>query len=98
MHSPLPFPPPPPPGSARASPARIAAALAGLLTARGLTRVYTAACELFAVTSVTAGLTVWTNGLVLWWDHGGQRQSWPAADTERAAGHLAAAAGPDGPR
>jgi hypothetical protein len=98
MHSPFPFPPPAPPSSARASPARIAAALAGLLAARGVTRVYTAACELFAVISVAGGLTVWTNGLVLWWEHGGLRQSWPAADTERAAGHLAATAAPDRPR
>jgi hypothetical protein len=47
---------------------------------------------------VAAGLTVWTNGLVLWWEHGGQRQSCPAADTDRAATHLAAAADPKNAR
>jgi hypothetical protein len=82
----------------RASPARVAAALARLLAGRGLARVYTAACELFAVISVAAGLMVWTNGLVLWWEHGGQRQSCPAADTDRAATHLAASADPENAR
>src|SRR5260370_38562599 len=77
MHSPSPFPPPSPRGSARASPARIAAALAGLLAARGLTRVYTAACELFAVISVTAGLTAWTNGRQLWVTYGGEPETRP---------------------
>jgi hypothetical protein len=41
---------------------------------------------------------VWTNGLVLWWEHGGQRQSCPAADTDRAATHLAASADPENAR
>ena len=94
MHSPIPFPPPSPPGSARASPARIAAALAGLLAARGLTRVYTAACELFAVISVTAGLTAWTNGRQLWVTYGGQREPWPAARAQAAAARLAELARP----
>jgi len=40
----------------------VATALAGLLARHGLTRIYVAACPLFAVISV-AGLTIWTNGV-----------------------------------
>jgi hypothetical protein len=86
--SPSRFPPPAPPGSGPASPAVVAAALAGLLARHGLTRIYTAACPLFAVISV-AGLTIWTNGLVLWWTVRGQPGTWPAADPDGAAAHLA---------
>jgi hypothetical protein len=66
----------------------VAAALAGLLARNGLTRIYVAACPVFAVISV-AGLTIWTNGLVLWWTVHGQPGTWPAADPDGAAAHLA---------
>jgi hypothetical protein len=56
---------------------------ARLLARHGLTRVYTAACQVFAVISVTAGLTVWTNGHRLWWDENGQSRAWPAADPRK---------------
>jgi len=77
-----------------ASPARIAATLAALLARHGLTRVYTAACSVIAVISVSAGLTAWTNGRTLWVTRDGQRETWPAADTEAAAARLAALARP----
>ena len=88
---------PTPPGTGQASPARIAAALAALLARHGLTRIYTAACSVIAVISVTTGLTVWTNGRQLWVTLGGQRETWPAADTETAAARLAALARPGPP-
>ena len=82
---------PQPPGTWNASPASIATALATLLARHGLTRIYVAACSAIAVVSVAAGLTVWTNGRLLWVTVGGQREIWPA-DTEAAAARLAALA------
>jgi hypothetical protein len=72
-----------------ASPATIAATIAGLLAGYGLTRIYTAACQLIAVISVSTGLTAWTNGRQLWITHGGQRETWPAARIQAAAARLA---------
>ncbi len=92
MHPPVPFPGPVPAGRPRAAPGHVAAALAAQLARLGLTRTYVAACELLAVISVAAGLTVWTNGQALWWDYQGQRRIWPAVDTNAAAAHLAALA------
>ena len=86
--------PPPPPGAGYASPARAAADLTRALAGHGITGIYTAAAEKFAVISVTADLTVWTNGHLLWCTHHGQRHTWPAADTETAASRLAALARP----
>ncbi len=43
--------------------------------------------------SVGAGLTVWTNGGQLWWTRDSQPRTWPAADPEGAAAHLATLAG-----
>jgi len=83
-----------PPGTGYASPARVAAALAALLARQGLTRIYVGACSVIAVISVAAGLTAWTNGRLLWVTHDGQRETWPAADTETAAARLAALARP----
>jgi hypothetical protein len=40
--------------------------VAAALAWHGLTRIYAAACPLFAVISA-AELTIWTNGAVLWW-------------------------------
>jgi len=85
-----PFPPPP----SAAAPGRAAAALARALTARGITGIITAAAQKFAVISVAAGLTVWTDGDQFWCTHAGQRRSWPAADTESAAAQLALLARP----
>jgi hypothetical protein len=83
MHPPDPFPPPPPlPG---VSPARAAAALTRAIAAHGITGIYAATAAKFAVISVTADLTIWTNGHQFWCTHHGQRHIWPAADTETAA-------------
>jgi hypothetical protein len=80
-----------------ASPACTAAAVAALLAGHGLTRVYVAACHVIAVISICAGLTAWTNGRLLWVTLGGQRETWPAADTQAAA-RLAALARPAAPQ
>jgi hypothetical protein len=80
----MPMAPAPP-----ASPATIAATVAGLLAGYGLTRIYTAGCQVIAVISVSTGLTVWTNGRQLWVTHGGQRETWPAARIQAAAVRLA---------
>jgi hypothetical protein len=90
MHPPGPFPPPPP----AASPAATAAALARALSARGLAGLYTAADARFALVSVTAGLTAWTNGHQIWCTTAGRRHAWPAAGIEAAAAGLAALARP----
>ena len=95
MPPPYPFPPPPP-GAGPASPALIAAGLTRALSRHGITGIYTATAEKFAVISVTADLTVWTNGHQLWCTHDGQRHTWPATDTETAATRLAALARPAG--
>ena len=87
-----PFPRPARPGTGRATPATAADILARYLTGGGITGIYTAACDRYAVISVVAGLTVWTNGRVLWWDHSAQPGSWPAADPAPAAARLAALA------
>jgi hypothetical protein len=91
MHPPAPFPPSP--GSA-ASPAEAAAALVRHLTARGITGIYTATTYKYAVISVTADLTVWTNGQQLWCNRRGQRHTWPVADMQAAADGIAALARP----
>src|SRR6516162_3789348 len=88
---PLPSPPAPGSGTGFSAPADAAADLAGFLARYGL-RVYTADCQMLAVISVTAGLTVWTNGRVLWWHHAGCTTAWPAADPGGAAARLAQAA------
>ena len=87
MEPPAPFPPWP--GPAAANPAAVAAALARQLAARGITGIYTATTYKFAVISVTAGLTVWTNGQQLWCTCHGQRHTWPATDIEAAAADIA---------
>jgi hypothetical protein len=92
MHPRAPFPPPPP----GASPAATAATLAQALAARGLTGIYTATAARFALVSVTASVTAWTNGHQIWCTCAGQRHAWPAADTETAAAALAALARPGG--
>ena len=77
-----------------AAPGRVAAALTRALTARGITGIITAATQKTAVISVTADLTIWTDGTWLWCTTGGHRRTWPATDTETAASHIAALARP----
>jgi hypothetical protein len=90
MHPATPFPSQP----SATSPAAAAAALARALAARGLTGIYTAADARVAVVSVTAALTVWTNGDQVWCARAGQRHSWPAADIGGTAAAIAALARP----
>jgi hypothetical protein len=89
MHPPAPFPPPAP-GIGPATPARAAAALTRELARHGITGIYTAAAAKIAVISVTADLTIWTNGALFWCTFRGQRHTWPADDTPAAAADLAA--------
>jgi hypothetical protein len=91
MEPPAPFPPPPP-GPGYPTPARAAAALASQLTQLGVTGIYTAAAEKFAIISVTADVTVWTDGRLIWCTHRGQRHTWPAGHAAAAAARLAALA------
>jgi hypothetical protein len=88
---------PPGPGPAPASPGAVAAGLARHLAGHGITGVYTAATIKVAVISVTAGLTVWTDGRRLWCVVHGQRRSWPAADLQAASTSIAALARPASP-
>jgi len=88
MRHPDPFPP----STHEVSPARVAADLIRALTGRGVTG--TAAAAKFAVISVTAELTVWTNGHQVWCTHHGQCLTWPAADSETAATRIATLARP----
>jgi hypothetical protein len=81
---------PAPPGfPPRQRPAEVLDALAGQLRQRGLTHLYAASCRLFGVLSVSAGVTVWTNGRVLWWRAADDETTWPAADAPGAAWRLA---------
>lgn len=89
MHPPGPYPPPPASGP---SPAEAAAALVRQLAGHGITGIYTAATAKFAVISVATGLTVWTDGRLLWCMQAGQRLTWPAADMQAAAAGIAALA------
>ena len=77
---------PSPPG---ASPARAAADLIRALIGQGVTGIYSAAATKFAVISITADLTVWTNGHQFWCTHHGQRLTWLTADLGKAATRLA---------
>jgi hypothetical protein len=85
MHPPSPFPPPPP----GASPAATATALSRALTARGITGIYTATTARFALVSVIAAVTAWTNGHQIWCTCAGQHYTWPAADIDATAATLA---------
>jgi hypothetical protein len=77
------------PGTVRMSPASVVSALDGMLRQRGIRRVYTAACAVFGVVSVSTDLTVWTNGRVLLWHFNGVHDACPAAEVEVAAERLA---------
>ncbi len=76
------------PGSIRMSPPSVVRALDQMLRQRGMTRVYSAACTVFGVVSVSPDLTVWTNGRVLLWHFNGVPDACPAADVEAAAERL----------
>jgi hypothetical protein len=93
MQPPSPFPMPGPSGTGGDSPAQTAAALTRALARHGVTRVYTNASEQYAVISVNASLTVWTNGRQIWCTVQGQRYTWAASETETAAARIAALAG-----
>jgi hypothetical protein len=64
-------------------------ALDEMLRQRGIRRIYSAACAVFGVVSVSTDLTVWTNGRVLLWHYDGVSDAYPAADVEGAAERLA---------
>jgi hypothetical protein len=77
LPSPVGFPP-------RQSPNEALYALAGHLREQGITSLYGCACDRFGVLSVSAGVSVWTNGRVLWWHTADGETTWPAADPEGA--------------
>jgi hypothetical protein len=93
MHYPDPIPPLALEDGRGASPALTAAALVRQLTQHGVPGICTAATAKCAVISITADLTAWTDGRLLWCIHRGQRRSWPAAHAETAAACLAVLAG-----
>jgi hypothetical protein len=95
MQPPAPFPPPGPSGTGGDRPDRTAAALTLQLERHGISRVYTAASGQYAVISVNADLTVWTNGPLIWCTVQGQRYTWGAGagEIETAAARIAALAG-----
>ena len=92
MHPPEPFPPPAAASDGDANPARAAAALTRELAQYGITGIYSSAAGTVAVISVTATVTVWTNGHLFWCTVDGQRHAWPAADPGTAAARLASLA------
>jgi hypothetical protein len=93
MTSAYPLPAPPP----RQRPAHALHALAGQLRQRGITSLYGNACHHLGVLSLP-GVSVWTNGRILWWRTDGTQTTWPAADPEGAARLLTTpAAGPGTP-
>jgi hypothetical protein len=83
-----------PPSAAGSAPALTAADLTRRLNQAGLTSIYTATSAKFAVISVTAALTVWTDGHHVWCTCQGQRHTWPAADLAYAAAAITALASP----
>jgi hypothetical protein len=85
---------PPGHGPAVVSPAAVAAALTRHLAAHGITDIYTATAEKFAVISVTAEVTVWTDGRQLWCTRHGRRHAWPAANMASAVAAITALACP----
>jgi hypothetical protein len=72
----------------RQRPAQALHALATQLRQRGVRNLYGAACRFLGVLSLP-GVSVWTNGQLLWWQADGEETTWPAADAEGAAKRLA---------
>jgi hypothetical protein len=93
MQPSAPFPPPGPSGAGGESADRTALALADQLERQGISRVYTAASGQYAVISVNAGMTVWTNGPLIWCTVQGQRYTWAANEIGTAAARIASLAG-----
>ncbi len=87
------------PGPGQPGPAAALRVLAAQLRAAGITRLYGAACTRYGVLSVTTGLSVWTNGRVLWWQTENDEAAWPAADPQGAVRQLTtlATSQPSGP-
>ncbi|HLI37757.1 MAG TPA: hypothetical protein VKV80_10515 [Streptosporangiaceae bacterium] len=73
----------------RTHPGAVLGAVEAALRARGLTRLYGAACARYGVLSIIYGLSAWCDGRTLWWDHDGRRATWPATDPVGAADRLA---------
>lgn len=73
----------------RGHPGVILGDLEARLRRRGVGGIYGATAGGYGVLSVAPGLNVWTDDRDLWWILGGQRVTWPAADTGGAAGKLA---------
>ena len=76
-------------GRSEQRPAAVVNALARQLRTLGVPQLYGAACRDYAVLSVSRGVTVWTNGRLLWWRSGENETTWPAADAPGAAMRLA---------
>jgi hypothetical protein len=76
--------------ASRLRPADVLRALADLLRAAGIRRIYGSACAILGVLSIHYGLTVWTDGRRLWWDCDGDQATWPATDPDGAARILTA--------
>jgi hypothetical protein len=64
-------------------------ALADQLQQRGVTQLYGYACERLGVLSLP-GVSVWTNGRILWWQTSHGQTTWPAPDPQGAARALTA--------
>jgi hypothetical protein len=77
LPSPVSFP-------SRMRPVQALRALADQLQQRGVTQLYGYACERLGVLSLS-GVSIWTNGRVLWWRVGTEETTWPAADPDGAA-------------
>jgi hypothetical protein len=72
----------------RQRPAAALHALAAQLRERGIRNLYGASDRRLGVLSLP-GVSVWTNGQVLWWQAGDDATTWPAADPDGAAKRLA---------
>lgn len=72
----------------RQRPAEVLGNLAAQLRRHGLTHMYSCACRELGVLSLP-GVSVWTNGRVLWWRTATNETTWPAADAPGAARRLA---------
>ena len=78
-------------------PSLVLRALAAQLRRHGQPRLYMATCARYGVLSVSSGVTVWTNGRILWWRSGADASTWPAADYQGAGMRLAELATVPGP-
>jgi hypothetical protein len=92
MQPSAPFPPPEPSGGGESAD-RTALALADQLERQGISRVYTASSGRYAVVSVNTGMTVWTNGPLIWCTVQGRRYTWAADEIGAAATRIVSLAG-----